>query len=329
MKSEIWRVFTERIGSIEGFKSERDMQAFLMNNPAIVGCWDPDSRDSLPSLVREEVFSRAGNEIRGRMDMVGVTKNEEGEYELRIFELKVGEIDSSAVRQLDSYLKAWVHEEGPKTEIKNWILNLGLQGIDDATVGDIIDRPTGVLVGSKFSAEAIKQALELNIKGIRLARFKGSIKSEHEYYVIIEDQVGRNINPTRKFWSWQQLIDARLVQLSDEFSISFEGKKLIVKPDEKYLNYNWIRVIFDNVSRNTLLAREEQIMGKADNNARRWVNKALTSLKKGEGVWLSNATGFCYLAFGGPTASYWNPTGWWKHERTGKRLIDLVKDLNK
>lgn len=83
MRSEIWRVITERIGKIEAFKFERDMQVFLMNNPAIVGCWDPEAKGTLPSLIREEIFSRGTEGGRGRMDMVGISKNEDGEFELR------------------------------------------------------------------------------------------------------------------------------------------------------------------------------------------------------------------------------------------------------
>lgn len=97
MRSEIWRVIAEKIGSIEAFKSGRDMESFLMNNPAVIGCWDPDAKASCPSLVREQIFTRSGKEGKGRMDIVGVARNEEGEYELRIFGLKLGEIDVSAV----------------------------------------------------------------------------------------------------------------------------------------------------------------------------------------------------------------------------------------
>ena len=329
MKSEIWRVVTEKIGSIEAFRSERDMQSFLMNNPAIVGCWDPASPGSLPSLIREEVFTRAGTDMRGRMDMVGVSKNEDGPFELRIFELKVGEIDSSAVKQLDSYLKAWDHEKGPRAEIKKWILGLGLQEVNESTVADIIKSPVGVLVGSKFSPDAIKEALDLNIKGIRLARFKGCTKSEHEYYVIIEDQVGSIISPTRKTWSWGELIKAGLIRVEDVFSISYKNLKLLATPDPKYLNYNWIRFIFDEASRKAFLEREERIRETADNTVKKWIDKDLQALKKGEGVWISHATALCFFAFGGPTASYWAPTGWWKHEKTGKWLIDIVKELHK
>jgi len=50
MESEIWRVRTERIGTLESFRSEYDMESFLMNNPAIIGCWDPDAGLTFPTL---------------------------------------------------------------------------------------------------------------------------------------------------------------------------------------------------------------------------------------------------------------------------------------
>jgi hypothetical protein len=303
------------------------MESFLINNSAIIGCWDPDSRSAFPSLVREQVFTSGEKQSRGRMDIVGIAKDDDGEYELRIFELKNGKIDSTAVSQLSSYLKTWEHKEGPKAKIKEWIITLGLQGMDEAIADRIIDQPVGVLVGSKFSAEAIKQALELDIKGIRLARFKGAAKSE--YYVIIEDEVGEIVSSIKKLWSWNQLINAGLIQASDNFYISFEKYKLIAKPDPKYFNYKKMRLIFEEPSKKALLEKEEEIKikSKDDTYAKKWLDKAISSIKKGEGVWLSNATGLCYFAFGGPAASYWTPSGYWIHEKSGKRLDQLKNEL--
>jgi hypothetical protein len=333
MKSEIWRVVTQRIGSIEAFGSEREMQAFLMNNPAIVGCWDPDSKGAFPSLVREEVFSRGAEGSKGRMDIVGVSKKEDGEYELRIFELKLGEIDGSAVKQLNHYLKSWDHESGPKIEIKKWVLSLKLPGIDESNVDDFIRNPIGVLVGSKFAPDAIKEALTLDIKGIRLARFKGGARLEHEYYVIIEDQVGTIISSTKKYWSWDELIKAKLIEKSDVFFISpkEKGIQLRAVPDSNYLSYKWNKVIYDEESRKILIEKEEEIREKAksDEYAKKWIDRDLQALRKGDGHWLSYATGLCYFAFGGPAKSYWSPTSWWTHEKTGKSLSDLIKELRK
>jgi len=326
MESEIWRVQTEKIGSLEAFKSERDMESFLMNNPAIVGCWDPESEAAMPALIREQISTITEKKGKGRMDLVGIAKTD-NEYELRLFELKAFEITESAVEQLDSYLKAWEKEKSAKSKIRKWILSLHLDDVDEINVDKIINNPVGVLIGPKFQPEAISKAYKLKIRGIRLARFRSEAKSE--YYVIIEDQIGNIVGSTKKYWSWRELIKAGLIQPSDSFYISFKDNKLVAKPDPNYLDYNWIRLIFDDTSRNALLEREEEIKRKADNNAKKWPYKSLSSLKNGEGVWLSNATGLCYLAFGGPTASYWNPTWYWRHERSGKWLSDLVTELKR
>jgi len=58
MESEIWQLVTAKIGKLVSFGSERDMQAFLMNNPSIIVCSDPESKDSLPALVKEKVETK-------------------------------------------------------------------------------------------------------------------------------------------------------------------------------------------------------------------------------------------------------------------------------
>jgi hypothetical protein len=326
MESEIWRVRTEKIGSLEPFKSESDMESFLMNNPAIVGCWDPESEVAMPSLIREQISTLTEEQGRGRMDLVGIARTDKG-YELRLFELKAFEITESAVDQLDSYLKGWEKEKSAKSKIQQWVLNLHLDDVDETNVYKIINNPVGILVGPKFQPEAISKASKLKIRGIRLARFRSEAKSE--YYVIIEDQVGTIVSSTKKYWSWRELINAGLIQPSDSFYISFEENKLVAKPDPEYLDYNWIRVIFDEVSKKELLEREKEIKRKAENDvyAKKWLDKALSSIKIGEGVWLTHATGLCYLAFEGPTASYWNPSGYWIHEKSGKSIYELKDEL--
>ncbi len=329
MESEIWRLIKERVGKLQPFNTEREMQSLLMNTPEIVGCWDPEAKNSLPALVKEEVVTKG---LRmGRCDIIGIAKGEDGNYELRVFELKKGEINMEAVKQLAEYVTGWQKDQSVKDHLKNWILHLGLNGIDESNVDEIVNNPVGVLVGSSFSPEAIKEAFERGLKGIRLAKFKGIGKNEHEDFIIIENQIGEIIKTKKKYWSWGELIEAKLISLEDAFSISHQGIKLIGYPDKNFLNYNWIKIIFDEPSRKILLEKEEQIRenSKKDLNASKWIDKDLKSIKEGQGVWLSHATALCYFAFGGPTASWWVPTPWWKHEKSGKWLIDLVGELHK
>jgi len=96
-----------------------------------------------------------------------------------------------AVKQLIRYLKEWQFDPAVRKQVKEWALRLGLKGVDETTIDDILDQPIGVLIGTNFQAEAIRAALDSDfkqqIRGLRLARFRGTSKSE--YYVIAEDQM--------------------------------------------------------------------------------------------------------------------------------------------
>jgi len=322
MDSEIWRVRTEKVGSLEPFKSERDMESFLMNNPAIVGCWNPESDIAMPSLIRQQICLQTQKGM-GRLDLLGISISENN-YELRIFELKAGDIEPTAVDQLDSYIKGWKLEQSSKSAIRDWVLSLNLEGIDEKNIDKIIDHPVGILVGSKFQPEAISIAIQLNIQGIRLARFKAERKSE--YFVIVEDQVGKIVETSKRQWSWKDLIDQELMAASDDFSISHEGIEIMAKPDPVYLDYYTKKIILDEESRKRILEKEDEIRKKANEYDKKWLDKSIESLKNNKGIFISNATGLCYLAFGGPTASYWIPTYWWIHQKTGKTVEQLKEE---
>lgn len=226
----------------------------------------------------------------------------------------------------DSYLKGWKLEQSSKSAIRDWILGLNLEGIDENNVNEIIDHPIGILVGSKFQPEAISRAIQLNIQGIRLARFKAERKSE--YFVIVEDQIGKIVETSRKQWSWKDLVDRGLINASDNLGISNEGIRLVAKADPKYLDYIATkRVIFNDESVKVLLSRVEHIKACAPESECDWIDAALESIKKRESLSLTKATGLCFYAIGGPTASFWVPTPWWIHEKSGKSLEHLRNEL--
>jgi len=135
-----------------------------------------------------------------------------------------------------------------------------------------------------------------------LARFKAA--SLAEYYVIVEDEVGNIVDTGRRNWSWRDLVSAGLISEGDYFVIRHEGSFLRASPDPNTLGWFKKKVIFDNESTRALLSSEEAMHNKANKDHKRWLDKEFTSLRSGGGVFLSNATGLCYLAFGGPTASY-------------------------
>lgn len=326
MESQIWKVQTEKIGSLEAFSYERDMESFLMNNPAIVGCWDPDTKIALPTLIRSQICVKSERGEIGRMDLVGLGVIDNA-YEFRIFELKVSDINEAAVEQLRWYLENWKKDKNVKEEAKRWILDLKLQEIDENLANELVDKPVGVLVAPKFQPEAISKASELGIQGIRLARFKSEKKSE--YFVIVEDQIGEVIGSSkRQYWSWQKLSDAKVIRSSDKFSISHKETKLFAEPDLKYLDYYWKFLIYDEKSVESLLKKEIEIRKNAEEHKWKWIDKDFKALKNGEGLVITHASALFYFAFGGPYPTcYWTPTGLWKHVKSGKTLDQLVIEL--
>jgi len=329
-RSEIWRVLSEKIGHIEGFSSERDMESFLMNNPAVIGCSVADAQSNQP-LVRAQVIIKSDQGGLGQMDIIGLAPREENGYELRIFELKKGEIDVDAVKQLIWYLKEWQSDPAARQQVREWALGLGLKGVDETTIDDILDQPIGVLIGTNFQAEAIRAALDSDfkqqIRGLRLARFRGTSKSE--YYVIAEDQIG-TIRTKKKLWSWGALIKAGLIDKDDTFILKETG--LIARPDTERLDYNWIMLIFDEPSTQLLLSKEKEILAQAeaqsDTYVKSWVPRALDALRNRKSMAITLATGLSFFAFGSPV-SYWVPTEYWFHQKSGKSLSELKGSLFK
>lgn len=157
-----------------------------------------------------------------------------------------------------------------------------------------------------------------------MARFKA--EKESEYFVVVEDQVGKIVESSKRQWSWKDLINKDIITASDDFSISHEGIKLVARPDPEYLDYYTKKIIFDENSTNKILAKEREIRKKAIGYDKKWLDKAIESLKNRKGIFISNATGLCYLAFGGPTSSYWIPSWWWIHEKSGKTIEQLKEE---
>lgn len=326
MESEIWRVRTERIGTLESFKSEYDMESFLMNNPAIIGCWNPDAGLTFPTLIRQQLYTKKGAGGGGRIDLVGISISDKG-YELRIFELKASKIDVPAVEQLHNYLNGWRNEGSARHDIERWILELELDGIDSSNVDKIVNCPRGVLVGPEFDIDAIVEAKKIELQGIRLSRFK--TESGSEYYVIIEDQVGDVVqHAKRQQIGWDSFIDKGLIEQSDIFGISIpkEGIELCAKPDPGSFGTASKKFIFEKDSASKILGKEGDIRNNANEYEKKWIDKVIQSIKNEKGILITHATGIVYLAFGWPK-SYWVPGQYWVHKKTNKSLDELKVNL--
>ncbi len=325
-ESVIWRVRTERIGSLASFKSEYDMEAFLMNNPALIGCWDPGDESRPPYLVRQQLSTRKGTGDRGRLDLVGLVIDEE-EPTLKIFELKVGSITSESVKQLADYLQGWETQGSARQQVQSWLVEVGLeQPIREKLLG----QPAGVLVGASFDPSAIADATRLGIEGIRLARFRSESEGG-EYFVIIEDQVGKIVASARRVFSWKEI---GLDGPSERLYIDIEGAKgqktgqrILARPDPESLALKSKRLIFDKDSAALLLERTEQMLARSDPSTA-WVKEEVQALNANHAhpVGISRATALVCFALSDRRKAWWVPGPWWVHERTGKTLSEIESD---
>lgn len=315
MKSHIWKVTTQMIGELEEFKTEYDMEAFLMNNPQILGCWDPDI-GGIPYLLRQQLSTVKKTGDRGRIDLVGLIRQEEN-YLLKIFELKKGQINEENVKQLISYLHGWSKETSAKEQVRRWMEELEIPQINPKNIKRILDNPKGVVIGASFTPEAVTSASKNKIEGVRLTRF---ISSSNECYVIIEDQIGEIVGyAERTISSWKDL----MISPQDRLYIEVEGQKIWARPDKEAKNVN-----FEEKSRKLLLKRQSKIIGRARkikeydyvDDAKR----ALENLKNSDPIQFSPATLLAFYALGERRRkSWWTPAPYWKLERTGETILEL------
>jgi hypothetical protein len=319
ISSHIWRVSTEKLGSLQAFRSERDMESFLMNNPSIIVGWDSESSDKFP--LKEQQFARDDGENRGRIDIVGIAKYD-GEYSIRIFELKNEPISPAAVAQIRGYRETWKADRGPKNEIRRWILDMNLQDLKENELDDILENPMFVLIGSAFSEDAVVEAQKYEINGVRLARFQGEHKSD--YYIIIEDQIGDTIK--RRSWSWQGLINKKLMSSEDYFYFKHKDVLLRAQPDPARLDWNHIYLKFDDPSKKFLLENEEKIKSKITNDSKNPIEKGLRNLHEGKSVVLTNATALAFYV-SDYNLGFWTPKPFWGHEKSGKTIEDMTNIL--
>jgi hypothetical protein len=319
MESHIWSVKSEEIASLKTFRTEADMESFLMNNPAVIGCFD-DEKGS--SLFYQQLFTHKGKGGNGFIDLVGITINDKG-YELHIFELKNGTIDKKAVEQLKEYLDGWkkpgvVGKSKTEEKVKEYFK----ERFDESEIKDILDNPRGVLIGTKYDPEAITEASKNKFKAIRIARF--TTNKSPEYYILIEDQIGDLV---RCQFVWQDFLEKGLIKETDKF-INKPGnniKDIIAKPDFNLPKTK--NLLFEDESKKRILEKlEEKKIEEGD----KFVKEVINTLKTDQSLGITNATKIVYLSFGGKVnKNYWVPAPLWTHDKKNITLSDLIEQLKK
>jgi hypothetical protein len=321
MASSIWKVTSTKVGTIQPFSSEYDMEAFILNNPIIVGCV---GKSGNPCIIRQQISTLKVNDKHGRIDLVGLAKKDEsneGKYELRIFELKKTTIDIQAVDQLNNYLQSWLKQNSARTNIKEWLKQEIV--LEKGDLDDILDRPIGVLVGSRFSHEAVGRATQEGMLGIRLARFLGSDK---DFYVVVEDEVGTIVS--RQVIGWDLLLKKQLIKKNDSFITKIsKDLNIVVKPVIGDVSSSSKNIVFDAATRNYLKKSENKIKSKAKTIYDASRTNAIKKLDSPKGIPITTATGLLYLAYEAEShRSYWVPGPLWRLKRTNKPLSELLEE---
>ncbi len=85
-EGRIWRIAGQEIGKLERFKSEYQMEAFLMGNPGLIGCGSEDWDE--PLRLKQQRPTKKGKGGRGRIDLIGLALEEDDSQILKVFELK-------------------------------------------------------------------------------------------------------------------------------------------------------------------------------------------------------------------------------------------------
>ena len=303
-KSHIFQVKTEKVGILENFKSEYEMEAFLKTHPLLLGY---SKSDEITDLVQQ--FTVRMEKRKGRLDLGVLIPGGKGGYVFKIFELKNTEVKEAHVEQLIGYLENWGKDEKDRDIIyRQFEKHLGKKDIEEQIIKKI---PEGVLVGPAFAPEAISKAIEnrakmLKISCIRLSRF-GTI----EPYVLKEDQIGDLIKRSARkqiLWSESGIKpgDTLFIKTNDNGN----KIKIFAKPDLED------KLILDNESRKILLQKETNILDnikKIDENTRNLVLRDLKQLSDKPIFGITALTRLVYFAFNDrKLKNYWVPRYHWQ-----------------
>jgi len=327
----LWRVNTTKIGVLESFNSEYDMEAFLMNNPAIIGC---DKKEGGGALLRQQLSTRKTHKS-GRLDLVGLTNikdDESGEdiVELCVFELKKGTIDGSAVDQLAEYIDNWNEKNSARKKVQQW---LEFEFADKKSIlknlDKIISSPVGVLIGTRFQHDAIEKAQNKGFSGIRIAKFAGA---SNDQFIVVEDVIGTRTS-SRQTIGWLVMLRKNLIKENDTFEISIgNGEKIEAKPMISKISKTSKKLLFTPISIDLLRNKKETIIKKVQELKDKYgfeYSKNIEWLNNGEEpgeMNITTATALVFCAFNTrKLKTFWVSAPLWIHKNSMKSLAELIE----
>lgn len=125
----------------------------MHTNPNILGEFLDEKGNYLDPAVIQQFYTQKGKGREGRIDLMALASNMDGNPVLKIIELKISATKED-FNQLKNYLEGLNDENKHKNEIINFILDEG-KIEDDDIAENCYNNPIGVFVVSNFDLELL------------------------------------------------------------------------------------------------------------------------------------------------------------------------------
>jgi hypothetical protein len=335
LPTTLWQVASQQIGEVEEFRSEREMEAFLMSNEVLlVGS---SEEDDAPRRLWSQLPITKGTGEPGRVDLVGLVAAEaSATWELRLFELKKT-ADAKSVRQIREYLDGWntasQNLTGATGYVKDFIRNI----VSEGEVDGLLNSLRGTLVASRFEEDALVAALiQPRIAAVKLTKFRGSADSS---FIFIEDLVGKAVQTARTNLSWaddgiseSDIVVANVPNLSGQI-FAHPDKDSVGTPGQKPVRRK--KLVLQPESATEIVTQKEKIAEWVGHFTGSYQNRILNSLdelaaRKDAPLFLMHATALVFALADYQREDYWvTPTAYWKLQRSGETLWEIESRLKK
>jgi hypothetical protein len=337
--TKLWRVENHLIGEVEEFRSEYEMEAFLMSNQVLlVGT---SEEDDAPRRLWSQLPIVKGSGERGRIDLVGLIAPEtRGRWELRLFELKKA-ADAASVTQIREYLKGWDEASQTHRQARDYVKEFLREFIDESEASRLLGSPLGgTLVASRFDDDALVAALaQPRIAAVKITKFRGSAEfrgSSDSSFIVIEDIVGKAVQGKINL-SWaddgiseSDVVVANVPGLATRMAARPFGLSVGI-PSQEPVPRKRLILLPDSASE--IVKRKDEIAQRVRSFVKWNQERILKSLDEIAAqneipLYLVNATAIVFALANYQRQDFWvTPTAYWKFERSGETLWEIESRL--
>lgn len=331
MSATLWETHSHQVGELEEFRSEYEMEAFLMSNQVLlVGSTEEDEG---PRRLWSQLPTLKGSGQRGRVDLLGLVANQ-GRYELKLFELKKS-ADREAVKQLRDYLAGWNTGSQDQKLARDYAQEFIQEFVDSTEARHLLNSLRGVLVASNFHEDALKEALRGTPRtaAVKLTKFRGATDTS---YVFIEDLIGTAVQRRTDF-SWADdgisesdtLVAVNVPGLADEISGRPYGPSVGASNQRPVPRK---RIVLNEASTRAILKGTQEIERRlkefAPTSDVALLNLVELEKNRETPLFLQNATALVFALADYRRQDFWlTPTRFWRLERTLETLLTIESRL--